>query len=101
MLEQFLGLKPYLDRRRHRFFGVRLDHWKQPPLILHRCREAQVGTPPVIATHAEIGHCASPRNKHLADFLVAKIDLDPVARAKPIVRPSLCSLAASANPAPD
>src|ERR1700733_8214184 len=97
-LQQLLRLKRDFDRRRHGFLGVRLDHRKQPALILHGRGEADVGTPHVIATHAKIGHRASPGNEHLTDLQVAKIDLNTIAGTEPIDAPGLGSFPAPANP---
>src|SRR5580704_15381775 len=101
MLQQLLRLKRDFDRRRHGLLNVRLDHRKQPALVLHRRGEAYVGTPQVIATHAKIGDRATSRDKHLTDLQMAKIDLNAIAGIEPIIAPGLCSLAAPANPTPD
>ena len=49
----------------------------------------------------QIGQRASTGNEYLTDLLMAKIDLNAIAGIKPVVRPGLRSLAASANPTPD
>src|ERR1700676_1690202 len=101
MLEQFLRLKQNLYRGRHVSRGVWLDNRKEPPLVLHRGRKAKIGAHPVAAANAKIPQSTSAGNEHLTDFLMQEIELHPISRVEPVVRPCLCSLTASAHPTSD
>src|SRR5437667_11027249 len=66
--------------------------------MLHRDRKAKIRPHGVIASHTEVSESAATGDKLLTHFLVAEIELQTVARAKPIVRPSLGTLTAATDP---
>ena len=76
----------------------RLNNREQPPFVLNGRPQTENLRRPVVALRANICQSASSRNKLLTDFLMAIIDLQPTAGSKPVVRPSLCSLALSTDP---
>src|SRR5258708_37821236 len=98
MLEQFMRLKQNLNCGCDVSGNVRLNHGKEPALVLHPGGEAEVGTHPIVAAHANIGQRAPSGNEFLANFLVPEIELQSVAGAEPVVGPSLRALTLSANP---
>src|SRR5271167_1784173 len=84
-LEQFLWLKLNLYRSRHISLSVWLNYGKEPPFILHRSGKTEIRAHPIIAAHADIGQCTPAGNELLTHLLVAKIELQSVAGAEPIV----------------
>src|SRR5438046_4138989 len=77
----------------------RLYNWEHPTFVLNGSAEAQDLGWPVITSYADIGQAAASRNKLLADLLMTEIDLQTISWAKPVIRPSVCSLAFATNPA--
>src|ERR1700747_635016 len=92
-----------LNLNANRSGNVALRSWlycrEQPSFVLNRCSQTQNLRGPVITSRAKIGQRSAARHKLLADLLMAKIDLQAIPCAKPIVGPSLCSLAFAADPA--
>src|SRR5882724_1984880 len=74
-LKQLLRLKLHLHRGRYVLGCVRLNHRKQPSLVLHPRAEADVGTQPVITAHTHVRQGASPRDELPADFLMPIVKL--------------------------
>src|SRR5258708_5876888 len=97
-MKQFLRLKQHLHRGRDISLCVLLNYWEEPALVLHRSREADIWTNPIIGTDSCIGQGSPARNKLLADLLMPKIELQTVARSKPIVCPGLGTLPFAADP---
>ncbi len=79
---------------------VRLNYREEPTLVLHGNRKTEIRTQQIIGPDTRVCQRATTRKKLLAHFLVAEVELQTVARAKPVVRPSLRALPAAANPAP-
>ncbi len=80
-----MRLKQNLYCGRHISGNIRLNHGKEPALVLHPCGNAEIGTHPIIAAHANIGERASAGNEFLTHFLVPEIKLQSVAGAEPVV----------------
>src|SRR5437899_12432163 len=93
-----MWLKQNLHSGRQVSGNVRLNHRKDPALVLHPGGNAEVGTQPIIATRTDIGQRAATGKKLLADLLVPEIDLNSIARIEPIVGPRLRTLPRSAHP---
>src|SRR6266404_4099213 len=98
--EDFLRLNLNPNRGGNVALRPWLDKGEQPSLVLKGSGQAKDPRRPIIASHADIGQRPTPGNKLLTDLLMAKIDLQAIPCAKPIVGPSLCSLAFAADPAP-
>ena len=92
-----------LNLNANRSGNVALRSWlyyrEQPSFVLNGCSQTQNLRGPVITSRADIGQSAASRNKLLTDLLMAKIDLQAIPCVKPVVGPSLCSLAFAADPA--
>src|SRR5260370_20876861 len=101
MLEQSMRLKQNLQGSRHVSGFVGLYHRKEPAFVFYRNRKTEIRTQRIIRPNTRVRERATPRNELLADLLVAEKELQPVARAKPVVRPSLRALSAAADPATD
>src|SRR5260370_2342608 len=97
MLEQFMRLKQNLYCGRHVSGNIRLNHRKQPTLVLHPGRYTD-SPEPVIAAHSHIRQTAPAGQILLADLLVAEIQLHAAARSAPVARPSLLALPCPAQP---
>src|SRR6267378_367580 len=69
--------------------------------MLHGNRKTEIRTQRIIGSHTRVCERATTRNELLANLLVAEIKLQTVARAKPVVRPSLRALSAAPDPATD
>src|SRR6266436_513417 len=100
MPEHLLRLKQNLHGGRDVCGGIRLNHGKEPPLVLHRSRNAEIGAHPVITSDARVGQRTSTGNELLTYLLVPEIELNSVARAEPIIGPRLSALPAAAHPVP-
>src|SRR5882724_753240 len=98
MLEQFMRLKQNLYCGRHISGNIRLNHGKEPALMLHSGGEAEIGAHLVIPAHANIGQRASSGNELLTHLLVPEIELHTIACVEPVIRPRLSALALAANP---
>src|SRR6266404_351478 len=77
---------------------VWLNYGKKPTLVLHGNRKTEIRTQRIIGPDTRVCQRATTRKELLANLLVAEVELQPVARAKPIVRPSLRALSAAADP---
>src|SRR4029077_7455083 len=66
---------------------------------LQRRGKANTRTQPVVAPYTYVSQSAPARDKLVTHFLVAEVDLQPISRAEPVVRPGLCALPLPANPA--
>src|ERR1700687_290563 len=96
--EQFVRLEQNLHCGRYvsRFIG--LNNGDEPSFVLHRSRNTEIRSQPVIASNARVGRRASAGKKLLADLLVPETKLQAVARGEPVIRPRLRALARPANP---
>ena len=79
---------------------IRLNHREEPPLVLHGNRKTQIRTQGIIGSGTEVSERAATREELLTDLLVAEVELQSIAWAKPVVRPSLRALPSASNPAP-
>src|SRR5258708_15370960 len=75
-----------------------LNNGEEPPFVLNGRPQTKNLRRPVVALRANIRQSAPTRNELLTDFLMAKIDLQSTTSSKPVVRPSLCSLALATDP---
>ena len=97
--KQFLRLKLYLHGRAHVPRCVWLDDRKQPAFDLDRGGKTDRGSQPVIVAHAEVRQCAPARDELPAHLLMAVVELQPIFRAEPVIRPALRALRFAPNPA--
>src|SRR6267142_5537597 len=80
---------------------VWLNYGKKPTLVLHGNRKTEIRTQRIIGPDTRVCQRATTRKELLANLLVAEVELQTVARAKPVVRPSLRALSAASDPATD
>src|SRR6202171_2864076 len=80
---------------------VRLNHGEEPTLVLYGNRKTEIRTQRIIGPDTRVCERATTRNELLANLLVAEIELQTVARTKPVICPSLRALLAAADPATD
>src|SRR5713101_4709418 len=69
--------------------------------MLYGNRKAEIRTQRIIGPDTCVCERATTRNELLANLLVPEIELQTVARAKPVIRPSLRALSAAADPTTD
>src|SRR5216683_2787003 len=69
--------------------------------MLHGNRNAEVRTQRIIGPDTHVRERATSRNELLTNLLMAEIELQTIARAKPVVRPSLRALSTATDPTAD
>ena len=79
-----VGIKGQLKGGRNVRLCVGGDHRKVPGFILHKSRDAKTTVKPKLGAKVDIGKRAAVGNKLPADFLMAKAELNFIARVQPI-----------------